>query len=92
MLTRSEAEKQGFTIDDTAAGRPVGYKGPRFEPNEMVYIYTELEEQLVDIVQNLEAFTSNMSEVEVLTIYLKRGGPLHKLWQDLHLKKYPENY
>jgi len=28
----------------------------------------------------------------ILEVGLRRGSPLHKLWQRLHLKKYPENY
>ena len=32
------------------------------------------------------------NKFETLSAVLRRGSPLHKLWQDIHLKKYPANY
>ena len=45
MLTRAQAIKQGFVIDD--GQRPVAYKGPRFSPTERHEVPTELEEKLL---------------------------------------------
>lgn len=42
-----EAEKQGFTIDNHAAGRPFAYKGERFAPTESHECFTELESELI---------------------------------------------
>lgn len=46
MMTRAEAIKLGFKIDNGQA--PIAYKGPRFKPTEWHPVHTELEEQLIE--------------------------------------------
>lgn len=46
-LTRSEAEAQGFTVDDRTYPH-FRYKGPRFAPTETVEVYPDLEARLLE--------------------------------------------
>lgn len=47
MLTHAQATEQGYTIDASAPGRPIGYMIVRSDGLVTpVYIYTELEEGL----------------------------------------------
>lgn len=46
ILTIAEAQQQGYVIDYHAPGRPIGYKGPRFMPDAIVYCFTAYEEVL----------------------------------------------
>lgn len=47
-LTRKQARKEGYTIDDCAARGPIGYKGARFAPNaDLVSVLSEREEILL---------------------------------------------
>lgn len=46
-LTRKQALKEGYVIDDYAARGPIGYKGPRFGPDcQWVPVLSEREEVL----------------------------------------------
>jgi hypothetical protein len=49
-----QAKAEGFTIDTVAAGRPVGYKGLRFAPDEWCDCYTALEARLVQALRDLD--------------------------------------
>lgn len=46
-----EMRKQGYTIDDTRYPW-VAYKGPRFNPTESHWCYTELESELIRVQKN----------------------------------------
>lgn len=48
MKTQTQALAEGYTIDRSAPGRPIGYKGVRFQPTDLCEVLTELEEQLVN--------------------------------------------
>lgn len=48
-MLRSEALAQHFTIDE--GSRPIGYKGDRFAPSELVKLRTEEEEDLRFLLQ-----------------------------------------
>lgn len=53
-LTRKQAKAEGYTIDDCAAGGPIGYKGPRFCPEaDLVYVLSEREEKLVAALRRI---------------------------------------
>lgn len=56
MKTRAEALAMGMTIDDTAAGRPLAYKGPRFSPIAAFEIHTDLEAELMEKLSRLEMY------------------------------------
>jgi hypothetical protein len=43
MLTETEALEQGYTIDRTAPGRVIAYKGRRFAPTAVQGVLTPLE-------------------------------------------------
>lgn len=58
-LREKDARAKGFIIDNCAASRPVGYKGPRFQAEETVEIYTALEERLIDAALELRAAQKN---------------------------------
>lgn len=45
-LTETEALAQGFTVDHTAPGRPIAYRGRRFQPTAVVGVRTKHEETL----------------------------------------------
>jgi hypothetical protein len=60
-------------------------------PQTVLAMCAEIE-RLRDIVATLQPVPPPSEKFEVLEIVLKRGSPLHKLWQELHLAKYPENY
>lgn len=51
MKTNKEARAAGFIIDEHAARRPLGYKGPRFQPTETVSIFTQHEEELMSLLE-----------------------------------------
>jgi hypothetical protein len=51
----AEAEAQGYTIDNSAAGRPWAYKGPRFNPTSACECYTELETELMALIPVVQA-------------------------------------
>ncbi|MGK2884380.1 MAG: hypothetical protein ACSLE8_06325 [Rhodococcus sp. (in: high G+C Gram-positive bacteria)] len=55
LMRQAAARAKGFTIDNHAGGRPIGYKGPRFRPDAWVQLHTELEEELIDRIADLEA-------------------------------------
>lgn len=60
MLTRAQAVAQGFTIDNSASGRPVAYKGPRFRPTEWHWMLTDHETTLMEILEDgLRLFSSH---------------------------------
>lgn len=46
-MTRNEATKQGYKIDDTCYPN-IAYKGLRFDPDECLDVPTVIEEQLID--------------------------------------------
>jgi ribosomal protein L29 len=47
MLHIAQARTLGFTVDESAAGRPVAYKGSRVQPDEWADCYTELETGMI---------------------------------------------
>lgn len=47
MISRKEANEQGFIVDNSAPGRPLAYKGPRFAMTASEWCYTELEEKML---------------------------------------------
>lgn len=49
-------KKEGFTIDRTAAGRPVAYKGTRFDPDEWHWCLTDLEAELITRMKTMSAY------------------------------------
>lgn len=49
-----DAVKDGFIIDDSAAGRPWAYKGPRFQSTESFPCHTELETELFDVLKKVK--------------------------------------
>lgn len=53
MKTRQQALDEGCTIDDSAAGRPWAYKGPRFATTSAFPILTDLEERMLELLQGL---------------------------------------
>lgn len=61
----TEAEAQGYTVDNSAAGRPWAYKGPRFQPTASCECYTELESQLMTLVPVALAVAKEMPESEL---------------------------
>lgn len=46
-LDQEEAKEQGFIIDSHASGRPIAYKGARFQPTELKPCFTKLESNLI---------------------------------------------
>ena len=54
-----------------------------------IWVKSKLMVELIEIMQTTGKGTS---ECELLEVAVRRGSPLHKLWQDLHLRKYPGNY
>jgi hypothetical protein len=58
----ADAQAQGYTIDNSAAGRPWAYKGPRFNPTASCECYTELETQLMTLVPVVVNIASSMKE------------------------------
>lgn len=56
MKTRAEALAMGMKIDDSSAGRPWAYKGPRFSPTLAFPIHTDLETALMERLENLEFY------------------------------------
>jgi len=53
LITRSEAIEQGFVIDSHASGRPIAYKGRRFDPTVTQDVFTPLEERLIAAAEKL---------------------------------------
>jgi len=53
-LTIKEAKEKGYEIDEICYPH-VGYKGPRFNPIEIVEVYTKLETELKDALIELGA-------------------------------------
>jgi hypothetical protein len=53
MKTIEQAESEGFTIDHHAAGRPLAYKGARFQPTEFVACFTPLEASLLGRIDRI---------------------------------------
>ena len=54
LMTIPEAKRQGFIIDDCAPGRPLAYKGPRFNHTEHYWLETETETELHEKLAALE--------------------------------------
>lgn len=50
-ITIAQAEERGFAVD-TYCYPHLGYKGSRFRPDESVYVYTELEAELMEFKLN----------------------------------------
>lgn len=48
--------------------------------------------KLETFVTEAQAEAISPKGIQSLGIFVKRGSEAHKLWQELHLKKYPENY
>jgi DNA-directed RNA polymerase alpha subunit len=51
MLHIQQAQELGYTIDNHAGGRPLAYKGARFNASEWHPCYTELESQLIEMLE-----------------------------------------
>ena len=56
----SEAKAQGYIIDESAAGRPWAYKGPRFNPTATAECYTELETKLMALIPIAQSAAQNL--------------------------------
>lgn len=56
-----EAEHQGYTIDKTCYPW-VAYKGPRFAPTSMRYVFTDLETQLGNAVRAMLTATDPVQD------------------------------
>ena len=54
IRTQGQAKAEGYTIDESAAGRPIGYKGPRFNPTDWCDCYTSLEARLLTALRDLD--------------------------------------
>jgi len=52
-ISRKEAEAEGYTVD-THCYPHIGYKGSRFDPTNIVLVYTPIEERLMCRVEELE--------------------------------------
>lgn len=50
-MTRVEAEQEGFTVD-THCWPWLGYKGPRFAPTERIAVYSDREEELLEVLRD----------------------------------------
>lgn len=55
-----QAKAEDFIIDMSAAGRPVGYRGPRHQPIEWCDCYTELETELFALIEKFTEFLEPM--------------------------------
>lgn len=53
-----QAKAEDFIIDMSAAGRPVGYKGPRHQPTEWCDCYTDLETILMESISVRDQFAA----------------------------------
>lgn len=51
MKSIKQARAAGFVIDESAAGRPYAYKGPRFQPTEGGPVQTEYETELMHLLE-----------------------------------------
>ena len=51
MMTKTEALAKGYQIDHYTTGRPLAYRGPRYQPIEYQKILTDLEEKLVGALE-----------------------------------------
>lgn len=55
LISRADAEAQGYTIDNHAAGRPIAYKGRRFAPTAVRGVYTDLEMHYRKALEEIES-------------------------------------
>jgi hypothetical protein len=51
-ITVAEAQKQGFLVDTTCYPW-TGYKGPRFNPTELVHVWTEAEADMLEALAEI---------------------------------------
>ena len=51
MISIKNAKMRGFSVDDVAPGRPLAYKGPRFNPTETMWCYTDLETKMLRAIE-----------------------------------------
>ncbi len=66
MKSKSQLEKEGYTIDTFAAGRPMAYKGERFKPTgPMQKCLTDEEEKMVAIIKELQVQLESSHEYGV---------------------------
>jgi hypothetical protein len=72
-ITEEEAKAQGFTIDSTTYPH-FGYKGPRFDPTDYVYVFTPLEEELMALLE--EAAEARRNSHNLAIWYTKVRGLL----------------
>ena len=61
MLHIAQAKTLGFTVDESAAGRPMAFKGDRQKPDEWALCYTQLE---TGMIARIDAAHSEREQME----------------------------